>query len=151
MNPLLSQLEDIDDLDVVSWWPLAPIWWVVIGLILTVTIYFLIKHFRRKIWHSQAFKILDELEKESVKADKKWVGDFLIASKKIILMHYTRKECASLESDEWLKWLENNDPKGFKWKNKGKILVDNAYSPKEYILDKSDAKELVSALRNWVR
>ncbi|MGB0719658.1 MAG: DUF4381 domain-containing protein, partial [Bdellovibrionales bacterium] len=35
---LLSRLRDIRGLEDVSWWPLAPGWWILLGLVLAIVL-----------------------------------------------------------------------------------------------------------------
>ncbi len=155
MNPLLEQLHDIEGLDPISGWPLAFGWWVVIGLGLTlviVTVYLVIRWiiFQRS-WKSdtlQKLAMLDsQLSDTTARETLMTLSEYI---RRIALRRYSRKECAGLTGDDWLKWLKKNDPKQFDWENHGSILIDAPYAPISVRASINDIKNLIQAVRNWV-
>lgn len=153
---LLEQLHDIEKIGSISAWPLAIGWWVLIGLTLAgfaLVILYMIGRYKFSLsWRSDALKQLSRLEKTLSETNGR---DSAIALsnyiRRISLKKYSRKECASLSGEEWLKWLAEKDPHKFDWQKKGRILAEITYMP----LDKSPSaeglKELIQAVKGWVR
>jgi hypothetical protein len=155
MNPLLEQLHDIEGLDAISFWPLALGWWILIAVLAissTLIIWYLVRALAfKRSWKNDTIKKLALLEnnltdstaRETVIA----LSEYL---RRIALRRFSRKECASLMGNSWLKWLDKHDSKGFNWEQKGRLLIDVPYTPKNYKLPSEQVKELIHAVRNWV-
>jgi len=65
-NTLLSQLRDIHSPAPIPFWPLAPGWWLLLGLFiiaLSVGIYLLVRFWRANEWKRQAKKQFDQKRK----------------------------------------------------------------------------------------
>jgi hypothetical protein len=154
MNPLVEQLHDIEGLDLISWWPLAIGWWVVImiGLfIFCASVYFLV-YILKTSWKKDAFQKLTRLEKElSETTARETVMDLSEYLRRIALQRFSRKECAGLTGQAWLKWLTTNDPKNFDWEKKGNLLIEVPYAPANISLSVKQIKDLIQAVRRWVR
>jgi hypothetical protein len=156
MNNLLEQLHDIEGLDHISWWPLAIGWWIVIGLgivLMGVIIWFGVRRLAfMRSWKNDTLKKLAHLEKQlsddTARASAITLSEYL---RRIALKRFSRKECAGLVGNSWLKWLTKHDPKGFDWENKGVLLTDVPYSPVDHRLSANQIKELIQAVRDWVR
>lgn len=155
MTSLIDELNDIEGIDVISPWPLAIGWWVLIAigiLLLMVALWFL----KRRVdylrsWKRDAFKKLDALEHNLTPANSKDTVAFLSEYlRRIALRRFPRQECAGLVGDEWLMWLQKHDPKQFDWPLKGKLLVEVVYAPDREELPLTQIKELIQATRHWV-
>ncbi len=156
MNPQLEQLHDIEGLDLISSWPLAIGWWIVISiaiLILSLSIYFGVRHLAfKRSWKNDALKKLAYLEKELSDLTARETAIFLSEYlRRIALRRFPRKECAGLIGKAWLKWLTNKDPKHFDWEKKGELLVEIPYAPMNSHLSTDQIKDLIQATREWVR
>ena len=156
MNALLEQLHDIEGLDAISRWPLALGWWVLLAIGLLTVIVLCWLAFRwltfRRSWKNDTFKKLAKLE--SNLSDDNARETVIVLSeylRRIALKRYSRKECAGLEGDAWLKWLAKEDLKKFDWTKKGTLLNEAPYAPEKYKLPANQIKELIHAARNWVR
>ncbi len=156
MNPLLEQLHDIEGLDSISWWPLAIGWWVIIGagILIGCSVGFFIAYrvaFKRS-WKNDALLKLTVLEKNLSEATA--LETLTILSeylRRIALQRFSRKECAGLVGDAWLKWLSKHDPKHFDWENKGDLLTELPYAPTPNPPSLAQIKELIQATKTWVR
>ncbi|MES2199239.1 MAG: DUF4381 domain-containing protein [Chlamydiota bacterium] len=156
MNPQLEMLHDIEGLDPISFWPLAIGWWVLIAvviLILTLTLYFGIRKLAfKRSWKNDILRKLTRLEKElSALTARETIILLSEYLRRIALRRFSRKECAGLVGQGWLKWLTNNDPKGFDWEKKGVLLIEIPYAPKNSLLPVDRIKDLIQAIREWVR
>jgi hypothetical protein len=156
MNPLLDQLHDIEGLDPISWWPLAIGWWVsiVIGIFIAGAIAWFAAYklaFKRS-WKNDTFKKLASLEKNLSDATAREtviaLSEYL---RRIALQRFPRKECAGLAGEAWLQWLAMQDPKKFDWEKKGTLLIEVPYTPVSNSLSTNQIKDLIQAVRNWVR
>jgi len=156
MNSLLEQLHDIEGLDPVSWWPLAIGWWVVIviGIVIVCLIAFYVSYrlaFRRS-WKNDTFQRLAQLEKnlseETARVAVIALSEYL---RRIALRRFSRKECAGLVGEAWLQWLTKHDPKKFDWEKRGALLINAPYAPLNHSISIQQIKDLIQAVRNWVR
>jgi uncharacterized protein YfaT (DUF1175 family) len=156
MPPELKQLHDIAGLDPISWWPLSTVSWICLSsaiLLLASLAYYVARRvaFKRS-WKNDTFEKLATLEKNLSETTAKETAIILSEYlRRIALRRFTRKECAGLVGDAWLKWLTVHDPKGFDWEQKGSFLMDAPYAPAEVMLSTSQIKDLIQAIRNWVR
>jgi len=155
MNSLLDQLHDIEGLDWISPWPLAIGWWVVIGvsvLFLGLFIFYVIRRITyKRSWKNDTMKRLAHLEKNlSERNARETVIALSEYLRRIALKHFSRKECAGLVGDDWLKWLKSHDPKGFDWESRGVFLTNVPYAPVDINLSTDKVKDLIHAVRNWV-
>lgn len=156
MDDLLEKLHDIDGLDAVSGWPLAIGWWAVIAaaaiFALALAVYAIRWFAFRRSWKHDSLKKLAALEKDLSDANAReaaiTLSEYL---RRISLKRFSRKECAGLTGEAWLKWLARHDPKKFDWEKKGAMLIDMPYAPQQVSLSASHLKELIQAVRVWVK
>ncbi len=155
MSPGLEQLHDIEGLDPISWWPLAVGWWVLFGIAfstLSALVCFVIyKIAFRRSWKSDTFRKLARLEKNLSDATSREtvmvLSEYL---RRIALKRFSRKECAGLVGQDWLKWLAAHDPQNFDWEKKGIPLIDIPYAPLDYSVPSKHVKDLIEAVKAWV-
>ncbi len=156
MNPLLEKLHDIEGLDPISWWPLAIGWWILImiAIFLVCAIAYLTAYrlaFKRS-WKNDTFQKLLQLEKNLTDATARetiiTLSEYL---RRIVLQRFSREECAGLMGEAWLKWLTAHDPKNFDWEKKGTVLIEVPYAPGNLALSTCQIKNLIQAVRQWVR
>lgn len=155
MSSLIEQLNDIEGIDLVSFWPLSLASWLVIlfGMLMLGSVIWLLK--RRldylRSWKRDTFKKLDSLEQNlSPSMAKETIAFLSEYLRRIVVRRFPRKECAGLVGDAWLNWLKTHDPKQFDWTQKGKILVEIPYTPDHTNLPVEQVKELIQAVRHWV-
>ncbi len=156
MNPLLEKLHDIEGLDPISWWPLAIGWWILLvgGIFLiSLLIYFVVRRIAfKRSWKNDTFQKLTQLERNLSDATARetvmTLSEYL---RRITLRRFSRAECAGLMGEAWLKWLALHDPKQFDWEKKGTLLIEVPYAPMHSHLSTHQIKDLIHAVRNWVR
>lgn len=149
----MNELHDIEGLDPISYWPLASGWWMVIALIAAILFaigWFLIKKWNfHNSWRKEALVHLDLLEKNLSEAS---CHETLITlsetMRRIALMRFPRSECAALNDEDWLDWLQKHDPAVFQWREKGQLLIKAPYAPRS-LFSVSDTQALISALKKW--
>ncbi len=96
----LDNLRDITVPPPVSWWPLAPGWWVIMAVILVATVSFGYRAWRR--WKANAYRrdALAELDQATE------VASMVEILKRTALVAYPRAEVAALTGSPWCAWLE---------------------------------------------
>jgi hypothetical protein len=152
-SDLLAQLDDITGLDYISWWPLAPGWWVLMALIvIAATAYYLRRRAYWRSWKGDAHRALDALEEQVPQGNAQQIAATLSALLRRIAMRcFSRAECAGLEGTEWLRWLTMKDPRRFDWTAHGMALVDAPYAPPGRDYPAQNLKLMIGAAKRWVR
>lgn len=110
-NPdLLAQLKDIHLPKAIGWWPLAPIWYVLIALVLILIFFFAYRLFKKQKYalaKKRALLLLrryqDLYEKEhNVALASAQISEIL---RRVALVYYPRSQVASLYGKDWLNFL----------------------------------------------
>jgi hypothetical protein len=157
-SELASHLRDIRGLDAVPWWPPGPGWWLLaaIGLAAVVATVYLLRHMRRYpagSWHRSAWKELRRLKRqaERMPADQ-LAGALSELMRRIAIARVGRAQAASLTGEPWLEWLQQHDPEGFAWTQRGQPLLKMPYAPPEITADGTDQLlVLVDAAFPWTQ
>ena len=165
MNPSIPgatelELRDIHLPDAISWWPPAPGWWIIAGVLLLTLLlgYMAWKYYRSKALHRH---IVAEIEtiKNNYLSDKKTYA--LIQSLSVLLRRscisfYPRHETAGLTGEAWLRYLDNT------YREKpsstdapfqlgvGKILASAPYMAEHNTID-IDAEALLELCEKWLQ
>ena len=152
MNPQdpLSALHPLRDPALVGWWPPAPGWWLLLGLILLLLIglaLFLWRRYRRNAYRRLALRQL-----QAIQVQYRQDGDssrFITAVnallKSVALVAYPRRDVASSSGEEWLEFL-NGTLKPAEQLQSG--FVDVLYSPHS---PGPDLEEVQHSARSWIR
>ncbi|GGA79986.1 hypothetical protein GCM10011369_22490 [Neiella marina] len=99
-------LKDIVIAAPVSWWPLAPGWWLLIGLLLLLSVWF-----GRKLWlrqrakqfANQALSRIQQWQQAPADVTASQVNELL----KVVACHYGEAEqLAKLSGYPWYQWLQ---------------------------------------------
>lgn len=150
-------LKDIEGLKEVSLWPLATGWWIVIILSIII-ISFLAYIIFRKLSFNYSWKkeILNNLSKMEKDINEVNIHEIIIELsellRRIAIHRYPRNQCAGLKDNDWLLWLEEHDPKKFKWLEKGNLIIKAPYSPPSAIdISLEMGKTLIRATKEWVK
>lgn len=152
----MEDLIDIEGLDQIGYLPLAPGWWAIIAvtiLLVCSIIYVTIRHYKyKRSWQAQAAKRLKSLRAEVPNGEVKQIMQRLsMEMRKIAMQKTKREECASLTGKQWLAWLEEHDPKGYKWQTNGRFLTDAQYMPNTPSDKTTPVTELIDAAIQWVK
>ena len=108
MNPedLIQQLAPLRTPDPIGFWPLAPVWWVVIGLLviaLSFLCFQLLKRYQRNSYRREAVKWLSELQEAN--SDVQALSGALKAT---ALNAYEATSVASLSDESWPNFLRES-------------------------------------------
>ena len=155
MNPT-DQLRDIEGLDAISWWPLAPGWWVLIVLTILIFLIVGILIYRRRAtrkrqesWRQVARK--EWLTLRPLHAPAREQITFLsILLRRVAIQRHGRDACAGLSGEKWLTWLTKHDPQHFDWIKSGRILIEVPYMPKDVRIDNYQVDLVYRAVRAWI-
>ena len=158
MNPeLVSQLRDIHGLDTIPWWPLATGWWLLAALAvaLIVMLVSLVRNLLRYpagSWRRHAWKQLRDLKQRSGRMPvQELAGDLSELLRRIAIARLGREQAAGLSGERWLSWLQQHDPTGFDWTQRGKPLLTLPYAPEgAFEDDRKQLLPLINATFAWV-
>ena len=155
MGDLLSQLRDIRGLDPVSWWPPAPGWWIILGVLMAIAVFVLIRLRRRRAkepgWQSEALDIVKGLRANQDAGIKQRASALSALLRRIAIKRFGRDACAGLEGKSWLTWLSKNDPGGFSWDHEGLLLIEAPYLPEDSARPAQNWSELLDAAEKWIK
>jgi hypothetical protein len=149
-------LHDIRGLDAIPWLPLAPGWWFVIGVCMSLLIIVAIRYLwvRRDPLVSRcrdARRRLKILRRQVRKSPVKDVGSALSELlRRIAILRSGREDCAGLSGKRWLEWLTENDPNGFDWVSHGQLLLVVPYAPDGADIKRRELARLIDAALGWV-
>jgi hypothetical protein len=153
MNPT-DQLRDIQGLDAISWWPLAPGWWILIGFIFLLLVMVGLRLYRRRAKQKHDWRKMAHTEWLSLRPLQAPARDqitFLsILLRRVAIQRYGRKACAGLSGEKWLTWLTQHDPQQFDWLKSGRILIEVPYMPKDASIDDYQVDLVYRAVRAWI-
>ena len=152
-------LRDIRGLDPVSFWPLAPGWWLMLGgLVLAVALVIAWRKLspqlsigRPRDWRVDARRLVRDLRRRLPGMDGRTAaGEFSELMRRIAMAATSRDECAGLSGKAWLEWLSDHDPSGFDWREHGRLLLDIPYAPPGIGVDPDDLRRLLDAANGWI-
>lgn len=112
-NPL-DELADIQLPEGVSWWPLAPGWWILIALaiIIATAIYCWRRHHQRNAYRQlalaelqQAYQNFQQQASTAIYLQK--VSNIL---RRTAMSAYPKSFNSSIKGDDWLSWLDTHCP-----------------------------------------
>jgi hypothetical protein len=156
-NTAALDLRDIHLPEPVSWWPVAPGWWLVIAAVLLILFIIFIS---RKIYLSRQLKrdIVTELEniKQQFRAsnNKSQLAKSLsILLRRASITFYPAADTAGLTGEHWLTYLDatgnhSRNEKTFHSET-GKVLLSAPYLPENSDLD-FDAQALLQICESWL-
>lgn len=157
LAPEALDLRDIHLPDPVSWWPIAPGWWlVIVSLLLIVLVFFVIK----KIRDSRRLRTEIRSELETIKQQfKKTQNKSQLAKSLSILLrrasisYYPKTNIAGLIGDDWLAYLDRTARQSsadMKFQsNTGSILLSAPYLPDNSEMN-YDHELLIRLCESWL-
>jgi len=153
----LQNLNDIVLPATVGWWPLAPGWYVLTGLLLIVLAWFSYRSLQRWISNRYRRAALTELQLlvegiQNAEKHNSSLRQLPVLLKRAALSAYPRKQVASLSGDDWYGFLNSqvNTP-SFTGPTIG--LMDYlAYSTGDLsAVDSQATAALLEAIKHWIR
>jgi hypothetical protein len=148
---VLTQLKDIHLPSPVGWWPLAPGWYGVIGLVLCLVsalVYFFYKKHIHALPKKKALVLLAsyiqhyETDRNSQLASAR-ISELL---KRVALVYYPRDQVASMHGDAWIDFL-NRTGKRIDFNPVKAMLLDAPFKAAETV----NLQPLISTARLWIK
>ena len=158
LTPQNLDLRDIHLPDPISWWPIAPGWWlVIVSLLLIIAVIFIL----RKIYLGKQLKrdVTSELENIKQQFHKTQNKSQLAKSLSILLRrasitYYPENNIAGLTGNNWLNYLDitnsNASSDRVFQSDTGEVLLSAPYLPDNSIQD-YDAQALIQLCESWLR
>lgn len=146
MTPSTLPLHDIHLPVPVGWWPLAPGWWILCGLLLLLVVAsWIFRRFRqRRRLRRLALRQLEELARLP---EIQLVTALSRLLRQAAIVHFPRHETAGLTGQDWLEFLDRSFPDSPFTSGVGGCLRDAPYQPEAQI----DGVALVDLCRRWLK
>jgi len=152
MNDSLLQLRDIHEPANIGFFPLAPGWWIVIGLlIILLSVFFWLKKYintpKRKL-KKQALKEFQRIKVNYAENGNKTLLLESVSSmlRKITLSYFPEKSGANLTGDEWLRHLDAMSRHPIFQTDCGRVFSGDQYKKNIAI----DDHHLLNSLEQWI-
>ena len=152
MDPTQLPLRDLHLPEPISWWPLAPGWWLIIALLAAAAGWLLLAAWRRYQMNAPrryAMRTLAAVEAEYLSHRNpirlgKQVSELL---RRGMLAYAPRDEVAGLTGEAWLKWLDEGMPVPYFHTEGGKSLLSLPYRDPDGDLSDIDVSALLAAVK----
>lgn len=153
----LAQLRDIRLPQEVSWWPLAPGWWIALGIILLMAVAALIfVALRRRTVKFAALRELDRLSSQPAESAslEQLAIDVSVLLRRVVLKLGLGKNLAQAHGDDWQHFL-HAAPHGMP-EPVARLIANAAYAPTTPGDDSTQPENpsrnsLLDATRTWIR
>lgn len=152
----LAQLKDIHMPPAVSFWPLAPGWYVVLALIIAASVallFYLYKCWKKQQRTKSILHQVIELQTNYQHGNKQQaLAQLSVLLRRAALAKYPRNTIAGLYGDAWLEFLNTHCPNNLKSQKpfsqpEGKILLNAPYQQKIDI----DADKTFELVKHWIK
>lgn len=147
----LAQLKDIHLPDPIGWWPLAPVWYLLMILIVLLIFACTFKLYQRHLNARAKYRALDLLNKYQEYYEKD--NNAALASarisellRRVALVYYPREEVASLHGDAWVEFL-NRTAKGIDFNPVKSMLLESPFKSAETV----SLKPLFRSAEQWIK
>jgi len=150
-------LRDIHLPEPISWWPVAPGWWLLIAAMLLILVLIFTA---RKIYRSRQLKRDIANELENIKQRYQQSNDKLQLARSLSVLlrrasitFYPATDIAGLTGERWLAYLDETSRHSANAANfhseTGKVLLSAPYLPEDANLD-FDAQALLHLCESWL-
>ena len=152
MNPVELPIRDLHLPDPVSFWPLAPGWWVLIALAVTGFVLLLRKALQARRESAARRLALRQLKQHAEDYMRhgnavRFGTELSELLRRTMLAYAPRQEVAGLTGEEWLSWLDRDLDRSHFLEGDGRPLIEWPYRDPDLAVDKSDVAALVDAVR----
>jgi len=152
MNPEEIPLRDLHLPEMTGWWPMAPGWWVLVGLAACGLLYLAWQAFRKFQRNAARRRALSQLR--YLKAEYSWTGDALSLGvrlsellRRAMLAYAPRDEVAGLTGSNWLEWLDRGLPERIFSEGPGRNIESLPYRKPDLDTSDFDIDGLIDAVR----
>lgn len=151
INSPLADLRDIHLPDPISWWPLAPGWWILIGmglLCLATAYIFLIQRQRAVVKRTALAELAAIRSRHSQQRDNLQTAKELSALlRRVCISVGTQQQSAALVGNAWLKHLDRIGHCNDFTEGPGRLLTEAPYRQQT----DTDASELIDLCQRWLK
>ena len=152
-DPAQLPLRDIHLPEAVSWWPPAPGWWVLLGVILAALAAWLFWRRRREQQRLSAINLarqeLTWIQEQFVTHEdpEESVRRLSILLRRLSISLYPREQTAGLTGRAWLEFLDKPMAGKDFTRGGGRLVVEAPYRPG---VKYEDVETLLSLCREWI-
>lgn len=150
----LSNLHDVVMPEAVSWWPLAPGWYVIASLLLVFVVWATLhnlRRYRRNAYRRQALQELQALGSASGDPETRGrvLADVAELLRRVALSAYPRSRIVGLTGEAWLAFLDETGGGDAFSRGSGRLLVTGAYRTSgDYPAD--SVRKVLTLATGWV-
>lgn len=162
MNPDIASIpiRDIHLPETVSWWPLAPGWWITIGLfLLAAIVVYVLKSVRNRQQLSK--QSMDEFSELVARYQNDGDAKSLIANvsellRRVSITQFSHQEVAALTGKRWLQFLDsafeklNTRPPAMFHSEVGEYLISIQYQKQDSV-DPQKLDQLLVLSKAWLQ
>lgn len=147
----LARLRDIHMPGAISWWPLAPGWYLLAFLLIVLvltTVYLLARFYRNNRAKRHALRLLATYQQQYQTNANNQLSAARISEllKRVALVYFPRAKVASLQGDAWIAFL-NATAKGINFEHVRTELLEAPYQSDLSL----DLNPLFQMVRTWIR
>lgn len=149
-SPLANiDLHDIHGAPPPEFWPPAPGWWILAGIVLVVLTIIVWRAFRTWRRRHQRARILNELNDLSAVSVEQLATRISMLLRRVALMCFARHDVASLSGHDWLAFLDRTGGNGEFVNGVGNILAIAPYRSAHHTKE-IDNDALIALARQWL-
>jgi Domain of unknown function (DUF4381) len=153
----LDRLHDIIMPAPLPWWPPAPAWYWILGIVLVLLLALVVRFFL--LWQHNRYRreALAELRRhESSLNDPARRAETLSAIaellKRVALTAFPREQVAALTGPAWFSFLDKTGGTTDFSSGTGALLQDASYDPRKALaLDDTELNHVIGLVRGWIR
>jgi hypothetical protein len=148
-------LKDIHLPEPVSWWPVAPGWWILLAsiIILLLITYISIQHYRKQQLKRDIGAELDHIKQRFIDTQNQidLARSLSILMRRASISYYPAEDVAGLFGDDWLSWLDETQTGSGKTfsSETGKILLTAPYMSDSTPFS-FDTDSLITLCESWL-
>lgn len=146
-SDLLNNLHDIHTPPPVSWWPLAPGWWIAAACVFLLGAFIWWWMHRAAPWRKQALRELAQLETTLAREPAVAIAGISVIVRRVSLTVRDPVTVAALTGDAWLEFLDEAANMQEFTRGAGRALASAPYAR----VETTDAAVLLQLARRWVR
>ena len=163
MNPDIASLplRDIHLPETVPWWPLAPGWWILLGLLVSVTVLVVLLRYlkKRKRFSKLVMYELNQIttQYESDKDSKKLLMGLSGILRRVSITAFPDRNPAAMTGEDWLKFLDDiilqlsaKPMPSLFCSPLGKPLITAPYQ-KHIPVNEQETQKLLTLCREWIQ
>ncbi|GAA0203656.1 DUF4381 domain-containing protein [Kangiella japonica] len=150
---LLEQLRDIHQPEPVSWWPLAPGWWIIIALVVLIAALFIIKAILKKRHYRYVRLAVKELKQlKQTNKESRWLAKSHNLMRRLSLCYVPEDKIGRMSQQEWQAFLQATSKQSLNKQTLSEqtinAFVDLPYKPASYS-ETLDKDAILNEVTQW--